>query len=166
MELKWAVGFSESIASEGPWSASFKCHSRWKAAQFITATVSEIPSSAEAPSPANMYGTTLIMSHSLSPCVASHSNNQRWSQQFDYAVNKVQIRSSSFTSKIQNRFFFLLSKDTHPCVHLPLDRCLIYISPLCFITFIAGVSLHQTAFAPSAHRGVRLNRLYVQVFGG
>lgn len=39
-------------------------------------------------------------------------------------------------------------KDTAPCACYSLDSCLIYIPPLCFITFIVfSATLNQTALA-------------------
>lgn len=87
----------------------------------------------------------------------------RW---FDNAVNgSARFKQDHHLHQNAIKDFFS-SKDAGPCAGLSLDRCLIYISPLCFITFIASVTLHLTAFTLSARRVARLNRLYVQVFEG
>lgn len=64
--------------------------------------------------------------------------------------------------KMPNRIFFFPQGQRTMC---PLTGQMfdIYL-PVCFITFIAIAPLHQTA--SSARRAARLNRLYVQVFGG
>jgi len=164
VELKWAVGFSDSIASEEPWSARFKCQQMESCVVMLLLQVLSLKSHLVLKLPHQRMWNNLDHVTQLESFVLCHIKTIRGGVSGLITQRTDQHKTrSSFTLKCKTGFFSFSRTQIHVLTCHWTD---VWCTSLLFALSHLCVTLHQAAFALSAHRVARLNRLYVQVFGG